>query len=54
MADVYMFPTKEEGLGTPMLEAIACGTPVVANNIQWNNRYIDKKWKKRLHFRTES
>ncbi len=33
MADVYLFPTKEEGLGTPMLESIACGVPVVASNI---------------------
>ena len=31
MADVYLFPTKAEGLGTPMLEAVACGVPVVAN-----------------------
>jgi glycosyltransferase involved in cell wall biosynthesis len=34
MADVYLFPTKEEGLGTPMLEALACGVPVVANRIK--------------------
>lgn len=33
VADVYMFPTKEEGLGTPMLESLACGAPVVANRI---------------------
>ena len=33
LADVYAFPTKNEGLGTPMLEAIACGVPVVANLI---------------------
>ena len=33
MADVYLFPTKEEGLGTPMLESLACATPVVANII---------------------
>lgn len=33
MADAYLFPTKAEGLGTPMLEAMACGTPVVANII---------------------
>lgn len=33
MADVYLFPTKEEGLGTPMLESLACGVPVVANLI---------------------
>ncbi len=34
MSDVYLFPTKEEGLGTPLLESIACGTPVVANKIE--------------------
>jgi len=33
MADVSAFPTQAEGLGTPMLEAIACGVPVVANRI---------------------
>lgn len=30
MADVYLFPSIYEGLGTPMLESMACGTPVVA------------------------
>jgi glycosyltransferase involved in cell wall biosynthesis len=34
MADVYVFPTKAEGLGTPMLESICCGTPVVATRIE--------------------
>ena len=34
MADVFLFPTLHEGLGTPMLEAIACGVPVVANKIE--------------------
>lgn len=33
MSDVYAFPSKMEGLGTPMLEAISCATPVVANTI---------------------
>ncbi|MGQ0645300.1 MAG: glycosyltransferase family 4 protein [Elusimicrobiota bacterium] len=33
MADVYAFPTLSEGLGTPMLESIACGVPVVANRL---------------------
>jgi glycosyltransferase involved in cell wall biosynthesis len=32
-ADVYAFPSLQEGLGTPLLESIACGTPVVANRI---------------------
>jgi glycosyltransferase involved in cell wall biosynthesis len=31
MSDVYVFPTHGEGLGTPMLESIACGVPVVTS-----------------------
>ncbi len=34
LSDVYAFPSTNEGLGTPMLEAIACGIPVVANRIE--------------------
>jgi len=32
MSDVYLLPNKNEGLGSPMLEALACGIPVVANS----------------------
>ena len=31
LSDLYFMPAWGEGLGTPMLEAIACGLPVVAN-----------------------
>jgi len=31
MADVYLMPNVSEGLGTPLLESLACGIPVVAN-----------------------
>lgn len=31
LSDVYMMPHLHEGLGTPMLESLACGTPVIAN-----------------------
>ena len=34
LSDVYAFPSTNEGLGTPMLEAIACGIPVVANRME--------------------
>ncbi len=34
IADVFVFPTLFEALGTPMLESIACGVPVVANRIE--------------------
>ena len=33
LSDIFLFPSLSEGLGTPVLEAQACGTPVVANLI---------------------
>ncbi len=34
LSDVFVFPTLFEAFGTPMLESIACGVPVVANKIE--------------------
>ncbi len=31
-AEVFVFPSRHEGFGLPLLEAMACGTPVVAGN----------------------
>jgi glycosyltransferase involved in cell wall biosynthesis len=33
LSDVFAFPSLSDGLGTPVLEAICCGVPVVANRI---------------------
>ncbi len=30
-ADIYLMPAWNEGFGTPMMEAMACGLPVIAN-----------------------
>jgi len=38
MAEVFAFPSAYEGFGLPPLEALACGTPVVA----WDNTINDE------------
>jgi glycosyltransferase involved in cell wall biosynthesis len=45
LCDVFLFPTWNEALGTPVLEAQACGVPVVANSMQGSTDYWIKDGK---------
>jgi glycosyltransferase-like protein len=47
MADVLAFPSVEEGFGLVVLEAMACGTPVVVSRIEPFTEYLgdlDVEW----------
>lgn len=33
LAELFIFPSQYEGFGFPVLEAMACGTPVITSNV---------------------
>lgn len=39
-ADLFVFPSFQEGLSVALMEAMGCGLPVVASNIRGNNDLI--------------
>ena len=43
LGDVYVYPTKLEGIGLTILEAMACGLPVISNNFPPMNEFIESE-----------
>lgn len=43
IADIFVFPSREEPLGLVGLEAIASGTPVIGSNVGGIKEYINNK-----------
>jgi glycosyltransferase involved in cell wall biosynthesis len=44
-ADVLLCPSKGEGFGVPMIEAQACGTPVIASDFTSQTELVGAGWK---------
>jgi glycosyltransferase involved in cell wall biosynthesis len=44
-ADVLLCPSKGEGFGVPMIEAQACGTPVIASDFTAQSELVGAGWK---------
>lgn len=43
VSDIFSFPSKQEGLPVALMEAIACGLPVICSNIRGNNDLVENE-----------
>ncbi len=47
-ADIFVLPTNAEGCCNAIIEAIACGLPVVSSNKSFNNEILDESYSIRI------
>lgn len=40
MSDLFVFPSLQEGLSVALMEAMACGKPIIASDIRGNNELV--------------
>ena len=43
ISDIFIFPSKQEGLPVALMEALACGLPVICSDIRGNRDLIGEK-----------
>ena len=48
-ADVFVLPTKAEGCCNAIIEAVACGLPVVSSNKSFNNEILNDSYSIRIN-----
>lgn len=48
-ADVFVLPTKAEGCCNAIIEAIACGLPIISSNKSFNNEILDSSYSLRIN-----
>ena len=48
-ADIFVLPTNAEGCCNAIIEAVACGLPVVSSNKSFNNEILDDSYSIRIN-----
>lgn len=53
-SDVFVLPTKAEGCSNAIIEAMACGLPIISSNLSFNDDILDESCSLRIDPNNES